>query len=453
VVDIVHCRVGTCKEKMAAAGGSWTVCPVCQERLNNPKFLPCYHTFCCQCLETLCHNDLQSELLKCPVCRSEFEPPVDDDCSTLPTNNYVDEILSERQSKQDTEFNLELLQGDFEEKTEALQKAVYENGLLEATLQQEKNENTVITFQLAEKAEELQKAVAENGRLEEKLQKKVNENTRLDSELEETTLKLVVLEDHCTRVEQEMEELKRQLTAAQLRETNLCKAQREIVEKLNDAEHRFEAAKTDAATYQKSLEQEKQSCQNMLQQLQQMEDENYLMSKGLSCADIRYQEANTEAESCKRDKIEAEASLTQEKQVCQNLQQQLQQVRDDTGKQISDAERRKSEAEASLAQEKELHQSLQRETGEQKKTLKEELGQSKQEITRLKDELQMSKLKLDQQQDYKKSYTEGLLPREATRSAVLPWQVVRLSVCRSFCDVEVSWSYRLEFCENNFTAD
>jgi len=44
------------------------------------------------------------------------------------------------------------------------------------------------------------------------------------------------------------------------------------------------------------------------------------------------------------------------------------------------------------------------------------------------------------------------LPREATHSAVLPWQVVRPSVCLSVCDVEVSWSYRLEFCENNFTA-
>jgi len=45
------------------------------------------------------------------------------------------------------------------------------------------------------------------------------------------------------------------------------------------------------------------------------------------------------------------------------------------------------------------------------------------------------------------------LPREATRSAVLPWHVVRPSVCPSVCDVEVSWSYRFEFLENNFTAD
>jgi len=27
------------------------------------------------------------------------------------------------------------------------------------------------------------------------------------------------------------------------------------------------------------------------------------------------------------------------------------------------------------------------------------------------------------------------------------------SVCLSVCDAEVSWSYRLELCENNFTAD
>jgi len=35
------------------------------------------------------------------------------------------------------------------------------------------------------------------------------------------------------------------------------------------------------------------------------------------------------------------------------------------------------------------------------------------------------------------------------RAKVLPRQVV----CPPVCDVEVSWSYRLEFCENNFTAD
>ena len=50
------------------------------------------------------------------------------------------------------------------------------------------------------------------------------------------------------------------------------------------------------------------------------------------------------------------------------------------------------------------------------------------------------------------------LPREATRSAVLPWQVVRPSVCPSVCpsvrpSVTLRYrDHRLEFCKNNFTV-
>jgi len=45
-----------------------------------------------------------------------------------------------------------------------------------------------------------------------------------------------------------------------------------------------------------------------------------------------------------------------------------------------------------------------------------------------------------------------LLPREG--STVLPRRVVvHQSICLSVCDVEIMWSYRLEFLENNFTAD
>jgi len=42
-----------------------------------------------------------------------------------------------------------------------------------------------------------------------------------------------------------------------------------------------------------------------------------------------------------------------------------------------------------------------------------------------------------------------ILPRDATQSAVLPWQVVRLSVRLS-----VTYpGHKLEFLENNFTDD
>ena len=43
----------------------------------------------------------------------------------------------------------------------------------------------------------------------------------------------------------------------------------------------------------------------------------------------------------------------------------------------------------------------------------------------------------------------SFLPCKATCCAVLPRQVV----CPSVCNVEVSWSYRLECLANNFTAD
>lgn len=45
-------------------------CPVCLDRLNCPKILPCQHTFCKEpCLEGLI--DWSSRKVKCPECRAE----------------------------------------------------------------------------------------------------------------------------------------------------------------------------------------------------------------------------------------------------------------------------------------------------------------------------------------------------------------------------------------------
>jgi len=46
------------------------------------------------------------------------------------------------------------------------------------------------------------------------------------------------------------------------------------------------------------------------------------------------------------------------------------------------------------------------------------------------------------------------LPRDAMQSAVVMLQyVVCLYLCPSVCDVQLPWSHRLEYFENNFTAD
>ena len=43
--------------------------------------------------------------------------------------------------------------------------------------------------------------------------------------------------------------------------------------------------------------------------------------------------------------------------------------------------------------------------------------------------------------------------RSIANAIVCPCPSVCLSVCLSVSNVDVSWSYRLEFLENNFTAD
>lgn len=46
-------------------------CPVCRQLYNNPKYLPCYHSYCERCIEKLI---VQSKIT-CPECRQEAKVP------------------------------------------------------------------------------------------------------------------------------------------------------------------------------------------------------------------------------------------------------------------------------------------------------------------------------------------------------------------------------------------
>jgi len=70
--------------------GSLTECPLCREPMSRPKFLPCHHTFCCQCIKTLCENKRK---IGCPLCRSPFNAPYDSDYGRLPANVYAEELV------------------------------------------------------------------------------------------------------------------------------------------------------------------------------------------------------------------------------------------------------------------------------------------------------------------------------------------------------------------------
>ncbi|XP_068557994.1 E3 ubiquitin/ISG15 ligase TRIM25-like isoform X2 [Cebidichthys violaceus] len=47
------------------------MCPVCQDIFNNPRQLPCGHTMCLVCLNTVMDH---SDAFRCPDCRADFGP-------------------------------------------------------------------------------------------------------------------------------------------------------------------------------------------------------------------------------------------------------------------------------------------------------------------------------------------------------------------------------------------
>ena len=52
-------------------------CTICMDRFDNPKLLPCGHTFCLRCIEGLLYSNTYHVLrnITCPVCRKESRIP------------------------------------------------------------------------------------------------------------------------------------------------------------------------------------------------------------------------------------------------------------------------------------------------------------------------------------------------------------------------------------------
>ena len=54
-----------------------TTCPICMEVFDNPKSLPCLHTFCLKCLQGHFRDKCPGDDAPCPMCRKEFKIPPD----------------------------------------------------------------------------------------------------------------------------------------------------------------------------------------------------------------------------------------------------------------------------------------------------------------------------------------------------------------------------------------
>ena len=81
---------------------NYTECAVCMERMTNPKFLPCFHTFCRHCIDNLC-DSYQHRLVPCPLCRKEFNAA---NGGELSTNFYVEELVRVSEVVDNLEQNL-----------------------------------------------------------------------------------------------------------------------------------------------------------------------------------------------------------------------------------------------------------------------------------------------------------------------------------------------------------
>lgn len=67
-------------------------CSICQEEFNDPRTLPCVHSFCLNCIK-ICSKDKQpGNVMSCPLCRECFKIPVDG-IDGLPKNFLIKKII------------------------------------------------------------------------------------------------------------------------------------------------------------------------------------------------------------------------------------------------------------------------------------------------------------------------------------------------------------------------
>ena len=68
-------------------------CSVCKNTFNDPKQLPCLHSFCLKCLTGVQRTSGRHDIITCPECRRESKVPGGGNLKELPTNFRINSLL------------------------------------------------------------------------------------------------------------------------------------------------------------------------------------------------------------------------------------------------------------------------------------------------------------------------------------------------------------------------
>ena len=85
-------------------------CPICYQLFNNPKYLPCHHSYCEQCLEKM---RVENKII-CPECRKEAAVPPGG-VKDLPNNFFINRMVDELVLKRKVEGEEEVKCDECEE--------------------------------------------------------------------------------------------------------------------------------------------------------------------------------------------------------------------------------------------------------------------------------------------------------------------------------------------------
>ena len=81
-------------------------CSVCMCTFTDPKQLPCFHSYCLQCLNDIQRSSCVQGKITCPECRRQFQIPGSGNPSELPTNFRINSLLDVLTIKECTTSNV-----------------------------------------------------------------------------------------------------------------------------------------------------------------------------------------------------------------------------------------------------------------------------------------------------------------------------------------------------------